>query len=80
VAYNFQTEKNKIKLLKEYESVTPKVLLLIELILQNVKQNFLSSDFIFLNRFYFIVSGLKILGHGNPDNNLESYCVLSWRC
>jgi len=23
-------------------------------------------------QFYFVVSGLKIIGHGNPDNNLES--------
>jgi hypothetical protein len=22
----------------------------------------------------FFVSGLKIIGHGNPDNNLESHC------
>jgi hypothetical protein len=26
-------------------------------------------------QFYFVVSGLKILGHGNPDNNLESLCI-----
>jgi hypothetical protein len=25
---------------------------------------------------YFVVSGLKILGHGNPDNSLESPGVL----
>jgi hypothetical protein len=25
--------------------------------------------------FYFVVSGLKIIGHGNPTNNLESYCI-----
>jgi hypothetical protein len=35
-AYKFQTG-NKIKLLREYESVTKKVLLLLELILQNIK-------------------------------------------
>jgi hypothetical protein len=23
-------------------------------------------------QFYFVFSGLKIIGHGNPDNNLES--------
>jgi hypothetical protein len=27
-------------------------------------------------QFYFVVSGLKIIGHGNPDNNLESPCML----
>jgi hypothetical protein len=61
VAHNFQTGKNKIKLLTEYESVTQKVLFSVELILQNVKQlqhahlswhvrcpNFLDSINIFL--------------------------------
>jgi hypothetical protein len=38
VAYNFQTGKNEIKLMTEYESVTQKVLLLIESILQDAKQ------------------------------------------
>jgi hypothetical protein len=32
--------------------------------------------FIFRQQFYLIVSGLKIMGHGNPDNNLESLCIL----
>jgi hypothetical protein len=22
---------------------------------------------------HFVISGLKIIGHGNPDNNLESH-------
>jgi hypothetical protein len=26
-------------------------------------------------QFYFSVSGLKIIGHGNPDSNLESHCT-----
>jgi hypothetical protein len=38
VAYNFQTGNNKIKLLTEYESVTQKVLILLESILQTAKQ------------------------------------------
>jgi hypothetical protein len=38
VAYNFQNDTNKIKLLMEYESVTQKVLYLIESILQEGKQ------------------------------------------
>jgi hypothetical protein len=25
----------------------------------------------------FLISGLKIIGHGNPDNNLESLCISS---
>jgi hypothetical protein len=37
VAYNFQTGKNKIKLLTEYESVTQKVLLPVESTLHNAK-------------------------------------------
>jgi hypothetical protein len=60
---------NKIKLLTEYESVTEKVLLLIVSILQNAK-------LLQYARFFF--SGLKIIGHGNPDNNLESLCILSY--
>jgi hypothetical protein len=38
VACNFQTGKNQTKLLTEYESVTQKVLLPIESMLQNAKQ------------------------------------------
>jgi hypothetical protein len=38
VTYNFQTGKNKIKLLREYESVTQKVLSCIDSMLQNAKQ------------------------------------------
>jgi hypothetical protein len=38
MAYNFQTRNNKIKLLTEYESVTQKVLISLESILQNAKQ------------------------------------------
>jgi hypothetical protein len=38
VAYNIQTGNNKIKLLMEYESVTQKVLLFIESMLQNAKK------------------------------------------
>jgi hypothetical protein len=28
-----------------------------------------------LNMRAFFISGLKIIGHGNPDNNLESHCT-----
>jgi hypothetical protein len=38
VANNIQTSENKIKLLTEYESVTQKVLLYIEPMLQNTKE------------------------------------------
>jgi hypothetical protein len=52
--------------------------------------NFLSYIFIFRKRFYFVFSGLKLIGQGNPDNNLESpyntwnfkkltpFCSFSW--
>jgi hypothetical protein len=67
MAHNFQTGNNKIKLLTEYESVAQKVLLPIKLILQNINK--------LLKEFYFVVSGLKIIGHGIPDSNLESHCI-----
>jgi hypothetical protein len=66
VAYNFQTENNKMKLLTEYEILNQKVLFF-------VKQNFLSYTFIFRKQFFF--SNLRIIGHENPDNNLESHCI-----
>jgi hypothetical protein len=37
----------------------------------------LSYIFIFRKQFCFVVSGLKIMGHGNPDNNLELPCILN---
>jgi hypothetical protein len=61
VAYDLQTGNN-IKLLTEYESATQAVLLLIESMLHNAKQ-------LQHARLYFDVSGLKIMGHGNPDND-----------
>jgi hypothetical protein len=57
-----------MKLLTEYESVTQKVLLPLESLLQNAKQ-------LRHAQFYFAVSGLK--GHGNPDSNLESRFTFS---
>jgi hypothetical protein len=51
----------------EYEIELGKVLLRIESILQNARQF----------QFYFVVSGLKILGHVKPDNNLESHCTFT---
>jgi hypothetical protein len=38
MAYTIQTERNKIELLTEYESVTQQVLLFIESMLRNAKQ------------------------------------------
>jgi hypothetical protein len=37
-----------------------------------VIKHFLSYAFIFRKQFYLLASDLKIIGHGNPDNNLES--------
>jgi hypothetical protein len=64
VAYTFQIGNNKINLLTEYENVTQRVLLL-----QNQYCRILNN---FNMRSFFILSGLKIIGHGNPDVNLES--------
>jgi len=30
-------------------------------------------------QFYFVISDLKIIGHGNPDNNLESPCIFTFQ-
>jgi hypothetical protein len=38
-------------------------------------KTFLSFTFIFRKQVYFIPFGLKILGHENHDNNLESYSM-----
>jgi hypothetical protein len=53
----------------EYESVTQKVLFSIEQILQKAKQLQHAQS-------YFVVPGSKIIGHGNPDSNLESSCII----
>jgi hypothetical protein len=49
----------------EYEIVTQEVLLLVESVLQNAKQH--AQIYLFFC--------LKMIGHGNPDNNLESCCI-----
>jgi hypothetical protein len=35
----------------------------------------MSYTFIFHQQYYFVISGLKIIGHGNPDNNIESFWI-----
>jgi hypothetical protein len=52
----------------EYESITQKVLLLKNSILQTAKQPQHEE-------FYFVVFGVKIITHGNPDSNIESRCI-----
>jgi hypothetical protein len=42
------------------------------------KQNILSYNFIFRKQFYFDSTGLKIIDDGNPDNNSESPCIISF--
>jgi hypothetical protein len=39
-----------------------------------------TMSYLFHKQFYFTVSGLKIIGQGNPDNNLESLCILTMGC
>jgi hypothetical protein len=36
----------------------------------------MSYTFTFLKQFYCVASGLKIIGHRNPDDNLESPCKM----
>jgi hypothetical protein len=53
----------------EYESITQKFYYLWNP-LQNGKQ-FQHALLVARKQFYFVVSGLKIIDHGNRDNNLE---------
>jgi hypothetical protein len=75
VAFNFQTGNNRIKLLTGYERVTQKVLWLIESILQNAKQLQHTRLSLHLRSASGIQLPFPIIGHGNPDNNLESHCT-----
>jgi hypothetical protein len=75
MAYNFKTEKNTTKILKKYENVTQNVLFSILHHCFYRKYNFLTYIFLFRKQFYFVISGLKIIGHGNSDNNLASYWI-----
>jgi hypothetical protein len=43
--------------------------------LPSAQENAGQEILIFHKQIYFVVSGLKITGHGNSDNNLESYCT-----
>jgi hypothetical protein len=57
----------------EYENVIRKALLPVESILKNAKQ-------LQHSQFYFVVSGFKIIGHGNTDSNLVSHCITkNWK-
>jgi hypothetical protein len=37
-------------------------------------------DFTIGKQFYFVAASLKIIGHGNRDNNLESSCISTPVC
>jgi hypothetical protein len=65
-----------MKLLTEYESETQEVLLLVYSVLQNTKQLQHARLSWHVRCPSGVVSGLKIVGQGNPDNNLESHCIL----
>jgi hypothetical protein len=66
MVHNFQTETNRIKLLAECESLTQEGYII-------AKQNYMSYTFMFRKHFYFVTSCLKIIDHGNRDNNLKSH-------
>jgi hypothetical protein len=69
VIYNFQNGNNKSKLRTEYERVTQNVLFgnaVLATMMTGRKYK----------QFYFVLSGLKIVGHGIPNSNLESPYVL----
>jgi hypothetical protein len=51
----------------EYESVTQKVLLPVESILQNAKQLQHSTTFTLRKQLYFVVSGLKMYRPRKPQ-------------
>jgi hypothetical protein len=74
MANNFPSESNKMKLLTEYDRVAQKSLIWQRCSRRN-DISFCELHLVFHKKFYFVVSGLKIIGHGNPDSNIESTCV-----
>jgi hypothetical protein len=69
VAGNFQTGNKGMRLLTEYENVFGNV------VLAALTSGRKYDTLIFHKQFYFVVSGLKIIGYGNPDCNVESPCI-----
>jgi hypothetical protein len=59
--------KKKIKLLMKYENVTQKLLL----------GNAVLAALMFGRKYDVILRNgdCSIIDHGNPDNNLESFCI-----
>jgi hypothetical protein len=70
VAYNFQVGNNKTKL-TEYESVIENVLFGNALLAALLSAEHMTS-ILKMVTLQEKVPGLKIMGHGNPDNNLGS--------
>jgi hypothetical protein len=56
-------------MLMEYEKVTHNIF-------TTYRINFMSYFFIFRKQFHNIIYDFKIIGHENPDNNLESLCII----
>jgi hypothetical protein len=54
--------------------IKSKRLLSIESVVQNAKQ-LQHAPFMAHKQFYFVVSALNIIGHGNSDSKLESSCT-----
>jgi hypothetical protein len=73
VVCNFQTGNNRIKLLTEYECVTHSIEIMRRV--QRCQIKLSELRFHIHKQFYFVISRLKIMCHGNPDNNLESLCI-----
>jgi hypothetical protein len=86
VVYNFQTGKNGIKLLTEYKNITQKGLFrkaVLATLVSERKYDVIPQNgdrsresnmriLVFRNKFCYQNA---IMGHGNPDNNLESLCI-----
>jgi hypothetical protein len=75
VAYNFQIGNKKIKMLTDYENLTQKVFVTYRINTTQCSTTSPYAPFIFREQLYFVVSGLKNLGFGNGDSNLESHIM-----
>jgi hypothetical protein len=59
----------------EYESVHQKVLFG-NAVLTALMTSLIELLCIFRKQFHFVISSFKITGHRNPDNNLDSPCIM----
>jgi hypothetical protein len=58
----------------EYESVTQNIIAC-RMKISECRIKRFPLHFLIHKQFYFVTSNLKIIGHGNPDNNLESHFI-----